>query len=111
MTETVFQRPPYSLLPDPKGVRMYANVSNRMEIARGDRAHHVAVAVPTGLFSFLREVVKAPIDEVFYLAMDEVGDRYFLSLVSESEDRIYDLCSYSKGSVPAWIFASEYRLR
>lgn len=112
----MFPRPEFKILPDLNGHRMYANVDNRLEVAldEGNTTFGVALAVPTGLFTLMRDVMKVPIGETVKLSIDEVivGEdaqkEYVFSLMWG--DNLYDLWKYSRGSVPSWIFDKEFRL-
>lgn len=106
MTQCMFDRPQYDLKPDPFGPRMYANVSNEMEVVnqRGELVV-VPVAVPTGLFTIMKDVIAVPVSETVRLSIDATpkGEdvRYVFSLMFA--DQLYDLWDYSWGSLPKWI--------
>ncbi len=106
MTQCMFDRPQYDLKPDPFGPRMYANVSNEMEVVnlRGEFVT-VPVAVPTGLFTIMKDVISVPPTERVTLSIDATpkGEdvRYVFSLMYA--DHLYDLWDYSLGSLPKWI--------
>lgn len=93
---------------------MYANVDNRLEVVldEGETSFLVPLAVPTGLFTLMRDVMKIPIGETVKLSIDELreGDEksYVFSLMCG--DSLYDLWQYSRGSLPSWILQKEYRL-
>ena len=94
---------------------MYANVDNKLELATSSGISHVAVAVPTGLFTLMKDVFRVPVDVTVNLAIDEIvderGDRdstFVFSIIWGNEIR--DLWAYSRGSLPAWLTAREYRL-
>lgn len=113
MPHLTFPRPQFALLPDSKGPRWYANVDNQMEVCAGGETFHVAVAVPTGLFTFFKDVLQLPPEVDVSLALDEEGDdehrRYVFSLFY-GDNELRDLWSYSRGSLPAWILSEKYRL-
>jgi hypothetical protein len=107
---TVFDRPQFGLLPDLAGPRQYGNVDNRMEVHTRAGTWHVALAVPTGLFLLMKGVLSVSVDDAVSLSLDEGDDeRYVFSLMVGTE-RLYDLWSYSTGSVPRWVFNPEYRI-
>lgn len=110
----VFDRPQWNLLPDPIGVRDYANVSNRMEVALCSGTHHVAVAVPTGLFTLMRDVFKVDTGTPVTLSIEEVdgsrGDPRFVFSMLAGDDNLYDLWDYSEGSLPRWLLDGSYRV-
>lgn len=114
MSQCMFPRPEFNLLPDLNGPRMYANVDNRLEVAldNGETTYIVPLAVPTGLFTLMRGVMKIPIGETVRLSIDELAEgedvSYVFSLMCG--DSLYDLWRYSRGSVPQWILGKEYRL-
>lgn len=106
-----FQSPQWRLLPDPVGVRRYANVDNRMEVKlTSDPAFRVAVAVPTGLFTLMKDVFKVPVGETVTLAIDQddFKDRYVFSLMYGG-DNLYDLWMYTGSTLPQWILNPQYR--
>lgn len=106
---TVFQTPQFKLMPDRQGPRFYANVNNCMELALSSGMYHVAVEVPTGLFTLMKDVFKVPRDAEVSLSIDEVQatpTRYVFSITWR--DQIRDLWEYTK--LPAWLCAEEYRL-
>lgn len=106
--QTVFDSP-FPLQPDERGARFYGNVDNRLEVTDGDRHWHVAVAVPTELFTYMREVMKVPPEETVTLALDRDEDHYVFSALAG--DTLHDLWSYSRASVPGWLLAPAYRLK
>jgi hypothetical protein len=74
-------------------------VGNIVEVAMdGQSMRFVPIAVPTWLFSFMREVCNIPADMEVSLAIDQVGERYVFSLLAG--DNLYDLWDYSRGSLP-----------
>lgn len=106
---TLFDSPQWPLLPDPEH-RWYANVDNRLEIAQRSKTKFVTVAIPTGLFTLMKSVCNVSTTESCTLAIDEyVSDseepRYLLSMhvTGGVEDRLYDLWTYSRGSLPQWM--------
>lgn len=115
----VFPTPQFSLLPDFKGVRPYGNVDNRMEVHIGVDLYHVALAVPSGLFTLMKTVFKVPPEETVNLLLMEdtasdavTGDAvstYTFSLMY-GEDHVYDLWAYSEGSLPRWLTSPEHRV-
>jgi hypothetical protein len=116
MTVTVFDRPQFALLPDFAGARVYGNVDNRLEVhapSHNPGTWHVALAVPTGLFPLMKGALAVGPEESVSLSLDEAVEdppRYILGLLA-GESRLYDLWSYSAGSVPRWVFNPEYRLK
>lgn len=72
--------------------------------------YHVAVEVPTGLFTLMKDVFKVPRDAEVSLSIDEVTSapaRYVFSITWGGQIR--DLWEYTK--LPAWLRATEYQLR
>lgn len=104
---TVFDRPQWQLLPDSKGVRMYANLENRLEIALTSSSHTVAVALPTGLFHLMKDVLQIPPEDQVTLYIDQVGEKYVFGLLQGSSTLV-DLWTYSEKSMPAWMGKEEY---
>jgi hypothetical protein len=109
MPKLVFDRPQWKLVPDTQGARMYANVDNRVEVCVEDDFWFVVVAVPTGIFTLMRDVFKVHREELIRLSIDQDGERYVFSMTRGDHDLI-DLWDYSEGSIPRWIFSKEYRL-
>ena len=108
---TVFDRAQWKLLPDPKGPREYANVSNVLEIVSGRAVIRVAVAVPTELFTFLREVAKSDPAHPVRLALDLVGPWYVFSVfIAGEDDKLIDLWAYAARGLPEWMLMREYQL-
>lgn len=117
---TVFDRPRWKLLPDPKSERYYGNVPNRLEIVDGRKTWAVAIAVPTELFTLLREVwhVDATAHVSLHLDAVEVDHRRWFVLavfVQETQgaqvsERLFDLWSYPKDGIPKWMSDPQYRL-
>lgn len=105
---TIYDQPLAGLLPDPEGPRFYGNVDNRLEVNLGHAQHHVAVAVPTELFTFMLEVAKVPVETRVSLAIDHVGGYYLFSLFTG--DALYDLWVYTQNSLPPWLLSQTYRL-
>lgn len=108
---TVFDRPQWNLLPDPAGVRSYANVNNRLEVTRGSAVYAVALAVPTELFTLMREVLHVPIDSAATLSMDLLDGWYVFSLMvtgGEGGDHLYDLWAVKQ--LPEWFNDRSYRV-
>lgn len=108
----VFPAPQFPLRPDSFGSRFYANTSNTLSVETQSGVHHVALAIPTGLFTLMR-FLDVSVDETVQLgiALEERDEdvRYvFYMLIGE--DRLFDLWEYSSGSVPGWIFDPQYRV-
>lgn len=111
MTATVFDRPQWTLLPDPKGPRSYANVNNVLEIVRGRSSVRVAVVVPTELFTLMREVFKVPPTSACSLSLDQVGTHFVFSLLADGEQpSLYDLWTYSAKSLPEWMLDRSFHM-
>lgn len=92
---------------------MYGNVSNRMEVSRRNRSFHVAVAVPTPLFTLMREVLKVPLDLTASLSLDLSDSFYLLSLsVGRGGDisNLYDLWAYTEKALPSWVENRDYHI-
>lgn len=114
---TVFPVPQFPLKPDEFGVRHYANVCNKMEVVASGGTYHVALAVPTGLFTVMKEVMKIPPGEEVKLLLiedsevdavtDEEKQFYVFSLLY-GENGLFDLWQYSPGTVPRWVFDPSY---
>ena len=107
---TMFPSPQFPLKPDPAGPRMYANVSNLLEVTQDQQSYHVAVAVPTGLFLLMQQVLQVQTHETVHLSIDKVGER-FVFAVMIGEDRLIDLWDYSENSLPAWIRSRAFIVR
>lgn len=100
---TVFDSPQFKLLPDPLGARKYANVSNLMEVSLEDGSlYHCPTAVPTGLFTLMKDVFKVPPEEQVNLSIDQSGARFVFSMMVE-ERTLYDLWTYTMTTIPKWI--------
>lgn len=101
---------PFPLLPDSAGARFYANVDNRLEVATARDAWTIPVAVPTELFTFMREVAKVPPEETVTLGLDETedGEHYVFSMLAG--DNLYDLWHWSRRSIPGWLLSRDHRL-
>ena len=114
-TAPVFDKPMWSLLPDPVGKRKYANVSNSLEIASGSGSpYFVHLAVPADMFTFMRQVLQLGAEEPVTLAIDVVDDgrAVFSMLVRRSTGdwSIYDLWAWpSIRGVPGWMLDRKYR--
>lgn len=112
--DTTFQTPQFPLLPDPIGPRRYANVDNRLEVSTRDAQYLVALAVPTGLFTLMRDVLRIVPDNEVLLAVDQVtvrpdeDDRFVFSLMSGND--LWDLWSYTAAGLPKWLKDSTYWL-
>jgi hypothetical protein len=107
MTQPTFPKPQFKLLPDLQGRRWYANVDNLLEVSNGEAVHYVALAVPTGLFTLMKDVLKVTPEERVSLALDRVEDRWYFSLM-RGEEKLYDLWSYADSTLPKWVLAEEY---
>lgn len=107
---TVFDRPQWHLLPDPKGARMYANVDNRVQVAQGSRSFHVAVSVATELFTFLKEVARVTPEDRVSLSLDLCDRFYVFSVFVEAQtgDKLFDLWAIK--ALPEWMGDRQYRL-
>jgi hypothetical protein len=93
-----YDAPQVDLLPD-VGERRYGNVDNLVEVAfHLCDPFFVPIAIPTWLFSFMREVANVPRDAEVSLALDQVGERFVFSMLAG--DQLYDLWDYSYGSLP-----------
>lgn len=109
---TVFDRPQWKLLPDPMGVRKYANVSNLLEIAAGSRVTKVALAVPTDLFTLMHKVLRVPPEAECSLSLDLQDGWYVFSLlVDGAEPKLYDLWAMTQKQLPTWMGDPAYRVR
>lgn len=110
MTEPAFQKPQFPLLPDPHGLRNYANVSNTLEIAFSTGTRRVALAVPTGLFTLMKDVFNVlPEDRVQLGIVEEEGaddPGFVFYMVHKSS--VYDLWRYSSAGLPAWMRSPTY---
>jgi hypothetical protein len=110
---TVFDKPQWTLLPDPQGARMYGNVSNALEVQLPRRtSFFVHLAVPTELFTFMREIAKVPPQAACSLSIDvnDDGMGLFCLLVEHGGDwKLYDLWAWTRGSLPGWIMDREFR--
>jgi hypothetical protein len=109
----MFDKPQWPLLPDLKGIRMYANLENRLEIVLTSSSHTVAVALPTGLFQLMKDVLQVLPEDQVTLYIDQVGGKYVFGLLHEpstfqGSSTLVDLWTYSEKSLPAWILAKEY---
>jgi len=87
---------------------MYANVDNCVEVSTEGGMHHVALAVPTGLFTIMRDAFKVPVEATVTLSIDQQGERYVFSLLHGYH--LYDLWDYSQASLPGWIVGLEHRI-
>lgn len=108
---TVFDRPQWNLLPDPKGRRTYGIVDNLTEVVNGRASYRVCLSVPTELFTFLREVAKVTPDSSVTLSLDLVDSFWIFSAMVEgaSGDSLYDLWAYTSKQLPEWMPDRQYR--
>ena len=112
--DTTFQTPQFPLLPDPIGPRHYANVDNRLEVSMRDTQYRVALAVPTGLFTLMKDVLGITPDNEVLLAIDQAtvrpneDDRFVFSVMCG--DDLWDLWSYTAAGLPKWLKDPTYRL-
>lgn len=108
MIPTVFDSPQFQFLPDPQH-RQYANVDNRLQIARRLKTSYVTVAIPTGLFLLMRSAFNISTSAQCSLAIDEFDDdgeqRFVLSLFVDDAgvESLYDLWTISRGQMPPWM--------
>ena len=82
---------------------MYANVDNLMEVSCGGTVHYVLLAVPTGLFTLMQDVLKVPPEQSVSLSLDEIPDGKFVFSLMQGDTNLTDLWTYSERSMPAWI--------
>lgn len=95
---TVFDSPQARIVPDSEGRRTYGNVDNAVEVNTGEAAVFVYIAVPTFLFTFMRDVARIhPATEV-HLSLDRVNRSYVFSLLAG--ENLYDLWSYTEATLP-----------
>lgn len=109
---TVYDTPQYQLLPDAQGARFYANVDNRLEVTMRGKSFMVAVAVPTELFTYMREVARVGPRSSVLLAIDQVGaegDFFLYSMMCG--DKLHDLWVYTAAGFPAWMRDPAYHLK
>lgn len=108
---TVFDRPQWNLLPDPRGARRYGVVDNRVEVVQGRASYAVYLAVPTELFTFLREVAQVTPDSSVTLSLDLVDGFWIFSAMVDgaSGDSLFDLWAYTHKQLPVWIPDRQYR--
>jgi hypothetical protein len=95
---TVFETPQAKLLPDLGGPRRYGNVDNVVDVAVSRYSRQVPIAVPTLLFTFMRDVAGVDPQTDVTLALDQVGERYVFSMLAG--DDLYDLWEYSYAGLP-----------
>lgn len=109
---TIFESPKWNLVPDPKGARTYGIVTNALEVAGSTRSYQVALAVPTELFTFLRDVAKATPEDKAALSLDFCGQWRLFSVYvyGPRGDKLFDLWAYTESQLPAWILDRQYRL-
>jgi hypothetical protein len=110
-TKTAFDTPQWRLLPDRKGPRYYGNVDNVLEVTNcGKTVGRYPVAVPTALFTYLAEVIKAPVHATVHLAADRVADGYVFSVFVQSRgyESLHDLWVYRR--LPDWVADSRFAL-
>lgn len=108
-TPTIFDSPQANLQPDTLGRRLYANVDNAVDCDIGGTPFFVFIAVPTELFTILREVGKLDPNEDVTLALDREDERIIFSAFSESSETLLDLWYYSDASLPGWIRRREFQ--
>ena len=110
--KTAFDSPQATLRPDSKGPRLYGNVSNVLSVnLLAGRELHVAVAVPTMIFTYMRDVMKLPLDAQVSMYLDEdVGSRFYVFGLN-SPQGFNDLwCIDTKESFPRFVLDPGYRL-
>lgn len=115
---TIFPVPQWSLKPDSFGVRPYGNVNNSLEVVTREGSHHVALAVPTGLFTLMRflgvpreeEVKLLLVEEIELDAITKEQRTFYVLSILFGEDGLYDLFRYTSSTVPKWVFDDEYKV-
>lgn len=113
MYQTVFDRPQWPLRPDPLGARQYANVSNRLMVHTPEATHTVALAVPTGLFTLMRDVFKVLPEQACTLDIDLMENhredmRYvFILHVHGDDGENYLLWDYPEDGLPRWMLSRD----
>lgn len=102
---TSFDQPQLSFAPDPKGERLYGNVSNMVQITLTHpvgETRGVAVAVPTGLFTIMKQVFKVEPHHrtEMYLHEYEPGKFVFGIEWGEDDNDFADLWTYTWAALP-----------
>lgn len=109
---TLFDSPQFPLVPDAAGRRWYANVDNEIQLQQdlsiGDDGHWThnvnggPVAVPTGLFTIMKGVLKIPIDrEVKLFLFEYEYQQFVLGLEWGDPDTDYAyLWTYTYAALP-----------
>lgn len=95
--KTILDAPLFKLKPD-KAPRQYANVSNRLEIAKAGEVYHVLAQVGTGLFTLLRFLKVAPTSRVTMYLDHDKGQAIFGVMVDDLD--VFDLWTYPAGTLP-----------
>lgn len=98
--KTILDAPLFKLKPD-KAPRQYANVSNRLEIARAGEVYHVLTQVGSGLFTLLRFLKVAPSSSVTMFLDFDQGRAVFGVMVDDLD--IFDLWDYAPNLLPPFL--------
>lgn len=108
---TVFDYPVWQLRHHPVE-EMYANVSNKVKVdspTSAEGADSVLIAIPTQLFSYLKDVEKVTIEDKvsLYLDYDRDGNQpcwiFGFRVFSEDGYRYTDLWTYTDSQLPDFI--------
>ena len=94
-----FDTPRFELLPDPAGIRAYANVDNRVAVTGRGREKRVSVIVPTALFTIMKDVYKIDRGETVDLYITRDGDYYVFGMLW-GEESYADLWCYTDTNLP-----------
>ena len=102
---TTFDSPQFPLLPDAQGARHYANVDNRVDYMLGypvGQSFPRPVAVPTGLFTLMKQVFKIePHEQVTMYLHEYQPDRFVFGIDWGDGDHDFaDLWTYTWETLP-----------
>lgn len=99
---TAFDQPQLSFAPDPKGRRNYGNVDNEVQITTLSETFGVIVAVPTGLFTIMKQVFKVEPHQAAKMYLHEYEPNKFVFGIDwgEDENDFADLWTYTWAALP-----------
>lgn len=102
---TTFEKPEWSLLPDEKGARFYANVDNRIvRHYTNGRTKNCPAVIPTALFTLMREVLKIQPEEDVTLYLIPDGAYFVFGMLwGEKDGNVADLWFYTAKTLPHFL--------
>ena len=96
MSPMHFDAPEWSIVPAAQAI--YGNIDNRVMVTpKEGKGYLVSIAVPTGLFKYMKDVMQLPQDEA-RIFLNEIDNEWVLGL--SIQGYTYDLWAYP--GLPAW---------